>query len=168
MTATEPRYAAAMTSSGVVIRGARRDDHASIIDVVDGWWGGRRMAVLIPSLFLEHFAGTSLVVEDSDGELAGFCIGFVSQDHPEEAYVHFLGVRPDLRGAGLGRDLHDRFADLVRPRGVRRVRCVTSTQNRASVAFHTAIGFVVEGEDAPVQVDGVDDVDGHVRMVREI
>ena len=77
-------------------------------------------------------------------------------------------MRPDQRGTGLGRDLHDRFADLVRPRGVRRVRCVTSTQNRASVAFHTTIGFVVEGEDAPVEVDGVDDVDGHVRMVREI
>jgi len=157
-----------MTTSGVVIRGARLDDHARIVAVVDDWWGGRRMAVLIPSLFLEHFAGTSLVAEDESGGLVGFCIGFVSQDHPDEAYVHFLGVRPDQRGTGLGRDLHDRFADLVRPRGVRRVRCVTSTQNRASVAFHTTIGFVVEGEDAPVEVDGVDDVDGHVRMVREI
>jgi ribosomal protein S18 acetylase RimI-like enzyme len=150
------------------MRGARPDDHARIIAVVDDWWGGRRMAVLIPSLFLEHFSGTSFVDDDADGELAGFCIGFVSQDHPDEAYVHFLGVRPDQRGSGLGRELHDRFADLVRLRGVRRVRCVTSTVNRASVAFHTAIGFVVEGEDAPVVVDGVDDVSGHVRMVREI
>jgi ribosomal protein S18 acetylase RimI-like enzyme len=150
------------------LRGARPDDHARIVAVVDDWWGGRRMAVLIPSLFLENFAGTSFVAEDGQGELAGFCIGFVSQDRPDEAYVHFLGVRPDQRGSGVGRELHDRFADAVRPLGVRRVRCVTSTINRASVAFHTSIGFVVEGEDAPLVVDGVDDVAGHVRMVREI
>ena len=150
------------------LRQATLDDHPRIIAVVDDWWGGRRMAVLIPSLFLEHFSGTSLVAEDEQGELAGFCIGFVSQDRPDEAYVHFVGVRPDQRGTGLGRELHDRFAALVRGRGVRRVRCVTSTQNTASVAFHTSIGFVVEGEDAPVVVDGVDDVAGHVRMVREI
>lgn len=150
------------------LRQATLGDHPRIIAVVDDWWGGRRMAVLIPSLFLEHFSGTSLVAEDEDGGLAGFCIGFVSQDHPDEAYVHFVGVRPDQRGTGLGRELHDRFAELVRARGVRRVRCVTSTQNTASVAFHTSIGFVVEGEDEPVVVDGVDDVAGHVRMVREI
>ena len=152
----------------VTLRQARPDDHPRIIGVVDDWWGGRRMSALIPSLFLEHFSGTSLVAEDAGGDLVGFCIGFVSQDHPDEAYVHFVGVRPDQRGTGLGRTLHDRFAEVVRPRGVRRVRCVTSTQNTASVAFHTSIGFVVEGVDLPVIVEGVDDVDGHVRMVREL
>ena len=152
----------------VTIRTARADDHARIVAVIDDWWGGRRMAALVPSLFLEHFAGTSLVAQDDDGELAGFAIGFVSQDHQDEAYVHFLGVRPDQRGTGLGRELHDRFADGVRPLGVRRVRCVTSTTNTASVAFHTSIGFVVSGVDEPVVVDGVDDVAGHVLMVREI
>jgi len=152
----------------VTIRGASVYDHARIIEVIDDWWGGRRMAVLVPSLFLEHFAGTSLVAEDDDGQLAGFAIGFVSQDHPDEAYVHFLGVRPDQRGFGLGRALHDRFADGVRALGVRRVRCVTSTTNTTSVAFHTSIGFVVTGVDEPVWVDGVDDVAGHVLMMREI
>ena len=88
----------------VTLRGARLDDHPRIIEVVDDWWGGRRMSALIPSLFLEHFAGTSLVAEDAEGALVGFCIGFVSQDHPDEAYVHFLGVRPDQRGSGLGRE----------------------------------------------------------------
>ena len=150
----------------VTIRGAAVDDHARIIEVIDDWWGGRRMAVLVPSLFLEHFAGTSLVAEDDDGQLAGFAIGFVSQDHPDEAYVHFLGVRPDQRGSGLGRELHDRFAREAAVRGVTTVHCVTSTVNAASVAFHTRIGFEVEGIDEPLVVDGVDDAAGHVRMVR--
>jgi ribosomal protein S18 acetylase RimI-like enzyme len=148
------------------LRQARREDHPQIIAVVDDWWGGRRMAALLPSLFLEHFAGTSYVAEDDAGELVGFLVGFDSPDHPGESYVHFVGVSPTQRGTGLGRTLHDAFADAARARGMTTVRCVTSTQNTASVAFHTSIGFEVEGSDAPVVVDGVDDVDGHVRMIR--
>jgi ribosomal protein S18 acetylase RimI-like enzyme len=152
----------------VTIRPARPEDHARIVAVVDDWWGGRRMAALLPSLFLEHFAGTSLTAEDSRGELAGFLVGFDSSDRRGESYVHFLGVRPDLRGSGLGRDLHDRFAREAAARGITTVRCVTSTVNTASVAFHTSIGFEVEGIDDPLVVDGVDDVAGHVRMVRRL
>ena len=149
------------------LRQARLEDHPRIIAVVDDWWGGRRMAALLPSLFLEHFSGTSLVAEDG-GELVGFLVGFDSPDHPGEAYVHFIGVDPSQRGSGLGRTLHDAFADAARERGITRVRCVTSTQNTASVAFHTSIGFEVEGVDEPVVVEGVDDVAGHVRMVRRL
>lgn len=150
----------------VTIRQARLDDHPRIVSVVDEWWGGRRMSALLPSLFLEHFAGTSYVADDDAGELAGFLVGFLSQDRPDEAYVHFVGVRPDQRGHGLGAALHDVFAAAVLERGVRRVRCVTSTLNTASVAFHTSIGFAIEGADAPVDVEGIDDVGGHIRMVR--
>lgn len=149
------------------LRQARLEDHPRIIAVVDDWWGGRRMSALLPSLFLEHFSGTSLVAEDG-GELVGFLVGFDSPDHPGEAYVHFIGVDPSQRGSGLGRTLHDAFADAARERGITRVRCVTSTQNTASVAFHTSIGFEVEGVDEPVVVEGVDDVAGHVRMVRRL
>ena len=150
------------------IRRATLDDHADVVGVVDQWWGGRRMAALLPSLFFEHFAGTSLIAEDANGDLAGFLVGFDSPDHPGESYVHFVGVRPDLRGDGLGRDLHDRFAHDAVARGIATVRCVTSTANEASVAFHTGIGFVIDGVDEPVEVDGVDDVVGHVRMVRDL
>jgi ribosomal protein S18 acetylase RimI-like enzyme len=151
-----------------VIRKARPDDHAAVVGVVDQWWGGRRMAALLPSLFFEHFAGTSLIAEDSSGDLAGFLVGFDSPDHAGESYVHFVGVRPDLRGVGLGRDLHDRFARDAAARGIATVRCVTSTANEASVAFHTGIGFVIDGVDEPVEIDGVDDVVGHVRLVRDV
>jgi ribosomal protein S18 acetylase RimI-like enzyme len=152
----------------VTIRHARPDDHPHIVEAVDSWWGGRRLSALVPSLFLEHFAGTSYVAETDGGALAGFLIGFVSQDRPDEAYVHFIGVSPELRGEQLGRRLHDTFAEQVAGLGVRRVRCVTSTVNTASVAFHTSIGFVVEGVDEPVAAEGVDDADGHVRLVREL
>ena len=156
-----------MTAVTFTIRRATADDHAEIVGVIDQWWGGRRMAALVPSLFLEHFASSSFVAHDEQG-LAGFLIGFLSQDEPGDAYVHFLGVRPDTRGSGLGRMLHDRFAHTVAAFGVTTVRAVTSTENRDSVDFHSRIGFVIDGIDEPLPIDGVDDAAGHVLMSREI
>jgi RimJ/RimL family protein N-acetyltransferase len=152
---------------GVQVRTARAEDHARIIAVLDDWWGGRQLSALLPSLFLENFAGTSLVAED-DGELVGFLVGFVSADRADEAYVHFVGVHPGRRGSGLGTSLHDRFAEQVAATGVRTIRCVTSTTNEASVAFHTSIGFVVDGTDDAVPASGTDDQVGHVRLSRPV
>lgn len=151
-----------------VIRPARTADHPAIVRAIDSWWGGRTLSGLLPSLFLEHFAGTSLVAEDEVGAMAGFLVGFDSPDHRGEAYVHFIGVRPDTRGSGLGRELHDRFAREARDRGIDTVRCVTSTINTASVAFHTAIGFEIDGSDDPLAVEGIDAAHGHVRFVRRL
>ena len=45
---------------------------------------------------------------------------------------------------------------------------MTSTLNTASIAFHTSIGFVVDGTDAPIDAVDLDDTAGHVRLVREL
>ena len=98
------------------------------------------MRDMLPRLFFVHFADTSFVAE-RDGDLAGFLVGFLSQSRPEEAYVHFVGVRPDERSTGLGRELYERFFAVARGRGRRRVSCVTSPANAGSLAFHEALGF---------------------------
>jgi ribosomal protein S18 acetylase RimI-like enzyme len=131
------------------IRHAEPADYAGVIAVVDRWWGGRQMAAMLPKLFFVHFRDTSFVAEH-EGELAGFLCGFRSQTYDDEAYIHFVGVDPALRGSGLGRVLYERFFEAVRPRSV--VRAVTSPVNERSVAFHKALGFDVERVD--------DDYDG--------
>lgn len=123
------------------IRHAEASDYARVNTVIDEWWGGRRMAAMLPKLFFVHFRDTSFVAEE-DGELVGFLCGFRSQTFPDEAYVHFVGVSPSGRGAGVGRRLYERFFAAVAPRTI--VRCVTSPVNEASVAFHTRLGFEVE------------------------
>jgi len=102
------------------------------------------MAPMLPQLFFVHFEGTSYVVDDGDGQLAAFLIGFLSQTDPDEAYVHFVGVAPERRGEGLGRRLYERFFADARTQQRTRIRCVTSPANEESVAFHEALGFVVE------------------------
>lgn len=132
-----------MTAAPATIRAARPDDQPRIAAALDEWWAGRRLRHLLPPLFLQHFAGTSLVAEDAAGRLAGFLVGFRSPDAPAEAYVHAVGVAPDHRGAGLGRSLYRRFAEPMAAAGVRTVRAVTSPGNEGSIAFHRALGFVV-------------------------
>jgi ribosomal protein S18 acetylase RimI-like enzyme len=124
-----------------VIRHAEPADHAPVVAVLDEWWGGRRMAPLLPKLFFVHFRDTSFVADD-DGALAGFLCGFRSQTHADEAYVHFVGVDPGRRASGLGRALYERFFEAVRPRSV--VRAITSPVNTGSIAFHRSLGFEVE------------------------
>jgi len=128
----------------MVVRHAEPADYGRVISVVDEWWGGRTMAAMLPKLFFVHFRDTSFVAE-ADGKLAGFLCGFRSQTYDDEAYVHFAGVDPAHRGAGLGRLLYERFFEAVRPRTI--VRAVTSPVNERSVAFHQALGFEVERVD---------------------
>jgi ribosomal protein S18 acetylase RimI-like enzyme len=129
---------------GVSIRHAQPADYGRVIQHVNAWWGGREMAPMLPQLFFVHFEGTSFVADAEDGRLAGFLVGFRSQTDPSEAYVHFLGVAPERRSSGLGRDLYERFFRAVREDGCTVVRCVTSPANADSVAFHEALGFEVD------------------------
>jgi ribosomal protein S18 acetylase RimI-like enzyme len=102
------------------------------------------MAPILPRLFFLHFEGTSFVAEDAPGDLIGFVCGFLSQTDPGEAYIHFVGVSPEHRGAGIGRTLYEHFFDEARSDGRTVVRCVTSPSNHESVAFHQALGFEVD------------------------
>jgi ribosomal protein S18 acetylase RimI-like enzyme len=129
---------------GVTIRHVQPSDYGRVIQHVDAWWGGREMAPMLPKLFFLHFEGSSFVAEREDGTIAGFLCGFLSQTSDTEAYVHFVGVAPDQRGSGLGRDLYERFFATAQEHGRTTVHCVTSTTNEDSIAFHKALGFEID------------------------
>ena len=116
-------------------------DHPRLVDVVDDWWGGRRLHELLPRLWLQHFTGTSWIAETGGDELAGFLIGFVSPDRPAEAYIHMIATSPQLRKGGVARRLYEAFFADVAGRGVRTVKAITWAGNRVSIAYHTALGF---------------------------
>jgi predicted GNAT superfamily acetyltransferase len=142
----------------LTIRHAQPSDYGRVIQHVNAWWGGRDMAPMLPKLFFLHFEGTSFVAEREDGTIAGFLIGFLSQTDDSEAYVHFVGIAPELRGSGLGRRLYERFFAAAKEHGRLDVRCVTSPANTASVAFHEALGFVADRVAADYDGPGEDRV----------
>jgi ribosomal protein S18 acetylase RimI-like enzyme len=136
------------------IRAATPDDYDSIAAVMDDWWG-RPVLAILPRLFLVHFHSTSLVAHDERG-LAGFLIGFTSPDRPDDAYIHAVSVRPDLRSRRLAADLYERFFALGRLAGRRVVTAVTRSGNAGSVAFHRRMGFTVTGPVADYHGPGQD------------
>ena len=125
---------------GLVWRSATATDADVIAAAIEAWWE-RHLQHFVHPLFLEHFGDTCLVVEDQ-GKLVAFLVGMFSQRYADTAYVHFLGVHPDYRRLGLGRELYERFFAAVAPRTI--VRAVTSTINERSVAFHRSLGFDVD------------------------
>ena len=140
------------------VRQAEPADYPRVIGVVDDWWGGRRMAPMLPKLFFVHFRDTSFVAEE-DGRIVGFLCGFRSQTFADEAYIHFVGVDPAARGGGIARTLYELFFAAIAPRTV--VRAVTSPANERSIGFHRALGFDVS------QVDEEYDGHGEARVLLE-
>lgn len=90
------------------IRSVIGPDYYTISPLINEWWGGRNMADMLPKLFFDHFTYTSFMAE-KDGKLVGFLIGFLSQSHPNEAYIHFVGVHPDYRRHDIGKHLYNHF-----------------------------------------------------------
>ncbi|MCW2887084.1 MAG: GCN5-related N-acetyltransferase [Streptosporangiaceae bacterium] len=146
----------------VRLRPAEPADYERIVTVMDGWWG-RSIHASLPRLFIDHFFQTSLIAEQ-DSDLAGFLVGFLSPSHRENAYIHFVGVNPRLRGSGLARRLYRRFFDLARADGRTAVRAITSPHNHGSIAFHQAMGFTVTGPIADYDGPSADRVLFHRRI----
>jgi ribosomal protein S18 acetylase RimI-like enzyme len=145
---------------GLTARRPTEADHARVQATLADWWGhlggpegDLQRALLLPRLFFQHVTDTSTVVEDGDGRLVAFLVGFRSPARPRTAYVHFVGVDPAARGSGLGRRLYVAFFAAMAARGAGEVRCITGPGNRGSVAFHTRLGFALEPGDR--EVDGV-------------
>jgi GNAT superfamily N-acetyltransferase len=136
----------------VRLRHVHPADYDRVTAVIDDWWGGRPMAARLSHVFFTHFRPTSFVLED-DGELLAFLLGFISQTYPEEACVHFVGVRPDYRRLGLARRLYESFFTAARASGCAWCRSITSPANLESIAFHRSLGFRLQHGD--VVADGV-------------
>jgi ribosomal protein S18 acetylase RimI-like enzyme len=129
--------------AGVRIEHPTEADHRAVVDVLDDWWG-RRIHLLLPRLWFQHFASTSLVARGERDALLGFLVGFVSQDRPAEAYLHLVGVLPGRRRRGLGRALVERFTADLRTRGVEAVATVSWPGDPRALAFLRAMGFEVD------------------------
>ncbi|WP_395245382.1 GNAT family N-acetyltransferase [Agromyces sp. MMS24-K17] len=141
--------------SGLAARRPVPADHLAVITAIPGWWGvpaTSHLPMVLSRLFFQHFADTSFLVEDDAGDLAAFLVGFHSASQPGVAYIHFVGVRPDLRAHGLARTLYEAFFAESRAAGCDRVDAITGPPNRRSQAFHEAMGFTASGD---ADVDGV-------------
>lgn len=84
-------------------------------------------------LVCSHFAATSVVAEDRDGDgLAGFVAAYRLPDDPGVLFVWQIGVSSDRRTRGLGLRLLTHMLHRPGNRGVRYVHATVTPSNRAS------------------------------------
>lgn len=137
---------------GITIRNGTPEDYETIIGVMPMWWDGRDLTHMIMKLFFYHFKDTIFIAE-KEGELTGFLVGFLSQSAADQGYIHFAGVHPDHRKAGLGRTLFQNFFNICKQHGRNVVRSCTSPINKQSIAFHQRMGFDILPGDS--EIDGL-------------
>ena len=115
-------------------------------------------------VFTRHFKGTSFVIENKlNNAITGFLIGFISQDNPNDSYIHLICLDPSLRGKGFAKILVEKFIQAVSKRGCKRVCLVTKPHNHISIKFYTKLGFESYNSDKTVNMDGINvykDYDG--------
>ena len=141
-----------MDISSVKIRNAGTPDHKKVLSVILNWWEGRDLRQNAQKIFFDHFSNTTFIAEYNN-EMIGFLIGFLSQSKPEEAYIHLVGIHPDMRKLGLGSLLYERFIEVCSRHGRSIFRSCTSIVNKESIAFHKYMGFSIEQGEG--EIDGI-------------
>ena len=105
-------------------------------------------------IFTKFFRSTSFVAESTSGEIVGFILGFISQENPEEAYIHLLCVDPKKRGKSIGRKMVDAFMDAVALKGCKKVNLITKPINWNSISFYKKLGFLEDKSGETMNVLG--------------
>ncbi len=105
-------------------------------------------------IFTKFFKSTSFVAELTSGELGGFVLGFISQENPEEAYIHLLCVDPKMRGRNIGRKLVDAFIDSAASKGCKKINLITKPINWNSISFYKKLGFLEDKNGETMNVLG--------------
>jgi diaminobutyrate acetyltransferase len=93
-------------------------------------------------IFTKFFKSTSFVAEFPSGEIAGFILGFISQENPEESYIHMLCTDPKIRGKGIGRKLVEKFLNTSALKGCKKVYLIVKPINWNSISFYRKLGFL--------------------------
>jgi ribosomal protein S18 acetylase RimI-like enzyme len=146
------------------IRNVVPDDFMEIAKLAENCGHMSTMPNAVYHLFTRHFKKTSFVVEDTaTHKILGFLLGFISQDDPEESYIHLLCLDPDLRGKGMGKSLINLFEDTVSKEGCEKIKLVTKPHNKISINFYIKMGFQSYKSPETVESEGLNvykDYDG--------
>jgi ribosomal protein S18 acetylase RimI-like enzyme len=127
---------------GMIIRGITKRDYDYVVSVLDRWWGGPSGERAHPVFFYE--LGENALIAEEDGEVVGFLLGFIAPTSPPTAYVHLVGINPDHRRRGVGKDLYEQFTRRAKEAGAERIKAITTVGNEGSIRFHQALGFAMQ------------------------
>jgi ribosomal protein S18 acetylase RimI-like enzyme len=144
------------------IRNVIEDDFIKISQVAEYCSPMTNERKSIYHLFTKFFKKTSLVVT-GNGEINGFLLGFISQENPENSYIHLLCLKQAFRGQNIALNLVDEFIKIVSSLGCRKVFLICKPYNKAAIIFYSKIGFSSLQSDETTKINGINvfkDYDG--------
>ena len=148
----------------ISIRSAVAEDLDLVIGFIRALAGYERLAdavVLDRQTLGRHLFGDKPMAEVLIGELDGVARGFALFFHNFSTfegkpgiYLEDLFVDPDARGAGLGKALLARLAQLAVTRGCARLEWSVLDWNEPAIAFYKSLGATAMDEWTINRVDG--------------
>jgi len=140
-----------MTNENVVLRSAREADVPTILELIQALSEYERMESecvatedrLRATLFGPVRHAEVLLAEETDGTVVGFalfCGNYSTFLAQPGIWLEDLFVRPAYRGAGIGKQLLARLAQLAVGRGCGRVEWAVLDWNAPSIAFYESLG----------------------------
>ena len=147
----------------MIIENCTIDDFNQIIKNIIDFWGSDRMLHLHHPFLVYEFGNTAFVIRDN-GIVIAYFFGFFSQTE-SVGYAHLIGVRERYQKQGLGKLLYDKFIQVSRSRGIKKIKALTSPTNDKSINFHqNKIGMTLLG--SPNE-DGINVVRGYSALKEE-
>ena len=146
------------------IRNTLEEDFVEIAELAENCSPMETERNSIYHIFTKFFKNTSLVAELPSGGIGGFILGFISQENPEEAYIHLLCVDPKMRGKHVGRKLVEKFIDEVTLRECKKICLITKPINWNSISFYKKLGFLEDKSQETINILGVNAVKNYNGM----
>ncbi len=137
------------------IRNALEEDFVAIAELAEDCSPMATERKSIYHIFTKFFKSTSLVAELPSGKIAGFLLGFISQENPEEAYIHLLGIDSKVRRRGVGKALVEKFLDISTLKGCKKVLLITKPINWNSISFYRKLEFLEDKSQDTINIMGV-------------
>ena len=110
--------------SAVVLRPAREEDIAAIVDLVNGYAAQNLMLPRSPEEVRRTLP--AWLVAEADGRVVG-CAA-LARLSPELAEIRSLAVAPEYKGRGIGGRLVQALVDIARRAGIKQVAALTLQQ----------------------------------------
>lgn len=127
-----------------IIRNTVEEDFIKIAELAEKCEPMETERNSIYHIFTRYFKSTCFVAELSLESIRGFLLGFISQENPEESYIHLLCVDPKMRGKNIGRKLVDAFIEKAASKGCKKINLITKPINWNSISFYKKLGFQEE------------------------
>ena len=125
-------------------RGITKEDFDHVVARFDHWAGAPASDRPHPVFFYE--LGNHALVAEESGEMLGFLLGFLAPTSPPTGYIHLVGIHPDYRRRGIGKELYHQFGARCRAAGASRLKAIASLRHEQAMRFHVSLGFQIREE----------------------